>query len=67
MAWPDPATELSYPDWIVARLARDLGPASARAALATMNRPAAMTVRPDGYVQDRASQLVGRPRRGPAG
>ena len=26
VAWPDPATELSYPDWIVARLARDLGP-----------------------------------------
>ena len=58
VAWPDPATELSYPDWIVARLARDLGPASARAALVAMNRPASMTVRPDGYVQDRASQLV---------
>jgi 16S rRNA (cytosine967-C5)-methyltransferase len=58
VAWPDPATELSYPDWIVARLARDLGPSSARAALVAMNRPASMTVRPDGYVQDRASQLV---------
>jgi 16S rRNA (cytosine967-C5)-methyltransferase len=58
VAWPDPATELSYPDWIVARLSRDLGPKSARAALTTMNRPASMTVRPDGYVQDRASQLV---------
>jgi 16S rRNA (cytosine967-C5)-methyltransferase len=58
VAWPDPATELSYPDWIVARLARDLGPVSARAALTTMNRPAAMTVRPDGYAQDRGSQLV---------
>ncbi len=56
--WPDPATELSYPDWVVARLARDLGPASARSALVAMNRPASMTVRPDGYVQDRASQLV---------
>ncbi len=58
VAWPDPATELSYPDWIVARLSRDLGPESARAALTTMNRPASMTVRPDGYVQDRAGQLV---------
>ena len=58
ITWPDPATELSYPDWIVARLARDLGPESARDALVTMNEPAAMTVRADGYVQDRASQLV---------
>ncbi len=58
VAWPDPATELSYPDWVVARLARDLGPSSARAALVAMNLPASMTVRPDGYVQDRASQLV---------
>lgn len=56
--WPDPATELSYPDWLVARLATDLGPGTARAALVTMNRAAAMTERADGYVQDRASQLV---------
>jgi 16S rRNA (cytosine967-C5)-methyltransferase len=58
VTWPDPATELSYPDWIVARLAQDLGPESARDALLTMNEPAAMTVRADGYVQDRASLLV---------
>jgi len=57
-AWPDPATELSYPDWIVERLARDLGPADARAALEVMNRAASATVRPDGYVQDPASQMV---------
>lgn len=56
--WPDPATELSYPDWIVARLASDLGPDAARAALVTMNRPASATERPDGYIQDRASQEV---------
>jgi 16S rRNA (cytosine967-C5)-methyltransferase len=56
--WPNLATELSYPDWLVARLEDDLGPASARAALAEMNRPGAMTVRPDGYVQDMASQWV---------
>ncbi|MGI8752702.1 MAG: transcription antitermination factor NusB [Acidimicrobiales bacterium] len=56
--WPDPATELSYPDWLVARLATDLGPGPARAALVTMNRPAEMTERADGYIQDRASQMV---------
>jgi len=56
--WPDPATELSYPDWIVAHLARDLGADAARAALAMMNEAAGMTVRTDGYVQDRGSQLV---------
>jgi 16S rRNA (cytosine967-C5)-methyltransferase len=58
VSWPDPATELSYPDWIVEQLARDLGPEPARLALETMNEPAAMTVRHDGYVQDQASQLV---------
>jgi 16S rRNA (cytosine967-C5)-methyltransferase len=58
VAWPDPATELSYPDWLVDRLARDLGSDAARDALATMNQPAAVTTRPDGYVQDLASQLV---------
>jgi 16S rRNA (cytosine967-C5)-methyltransferase len=58
VAWPDPATQLSYPDWIVDQLARDLGPEPARGALLTMNEAAGMTVRSDGYVQDRASQLV---------
>lgn len=56
--WPDPPTELSYPDWIVARLGTDLGPDAARAALDAMNVPGEMTVRADGYVQDRASQMV---------
>jgi 16S rRNA (cytosine967-C5)-methyltransferase len=58
VAWPDPATELSYPDWIVDRFARDLGPEAGRAALETMNEPAVMTSRADGYAQDQASQLV---------
>jgi 16S rRNA (cytosine967-C5)-methyltransferase len=58
VVWPDPPTELSYPDWVVARLAKDLGPDDARAALETMNLPASVTVRDDGYVQDRASQMV---------
>jgi 16S rRNA (cytosine967-C5)-methyltransferase len=56
--FPDPATELSYPDWIVARLAKDLGPGPARGALEVMNTPAAATRRPDGYTQDLASQWV---------
>jgi 16S rRNA (cytosine967-C5)-methyltransferase len=58
VAWPDPATQLSYPDWIVDRLARDLGTGAARDALTIMNQPATVTARPDGYIQDPASQLV---------
>jgi 16S rRNA (cytosine967-C5)-methyltransferase len=58
LTWPDPATELSYPDWIVARLSRDLGPAAARESLLAMNEPAQATYRKDGYVQDPASQMV---------
>src|SRR3954469_5286377 len=49
--WPDDATRLSYPDWIVERLTEDLGATDASGALAQMNEPAAMTVRGDGYVQ----------------
>lgn len=57
--FPDDATRLSYPDWIVDRLERDLGPEDALAALATMNRPPNVHRRADGYVQDLASQWVG--------
>lgn len=56
--WPDLATRLSYPDWVVDRLVGDLGEAAAVAALEDMNVPAPPTVRPDGYVQDEASQRV---------
>ena len=56
--WPDDATRLSYPDWILSRLGADLGEAAALAALETMNTPASATMREDGYTQDRASQLV---------
>ena len=56
--WPDDATRLSYPDWIVERLCADLGHDDAFAALAQMNEPAEMTVRADGYRQDLASQWV---------
>jgi len=56
--WPNPAIELSYPDWIIHQLSTDLGEADAMAALAIMNEPATVSVRDDGYVQDPASQFV---------
>ena len=56
--WPDDATRLSYPDWIVDRLRRDLGADRAIAALEQMNQPASVTERADGYIQDEASQQV---------
>ena len=56
--WPDLATELSYPDWITARLTEDLGSEDAEAALRRMNEPPPVSVRPDGYFQDLASQWV---------
>jgi 16S rRNA (cytosine967-C5)-methyltransferase len=57
-AWPDEATRLSYPDWILESLTADLGDLAATEALETMNRPAPVTRREDGYVQDLASQWV---------
>jgi len=58
VSWPDVATELSYPDWIVDRLTADLGRDRALAVLEAMNHGSPATVRTDGYVQDRASQEV---------
>ena len=58
VSWPDEATRLSQPDWIVSRLTIDLGPEQATAALEAMNEPAQVTTRDDGYVQDLASQWV---------
>ncbi|HUQ38551.1 MAG TPA: transcription antitermination factor NusB [Acidimicrobiales bacterium] len=57
-AWPDEATALSYPDWVLRRLTADLGPADARAALERMNDRPQVTLRADGYTQDLASQWV---------
>jgi 16S rRNA (cytosine967-C5)-methyltransferase len=56
--WPDDATRLSYPDWIVERLRSDLGEADALAALEIMDEAPPVTERADGYVQDLASQWV---------
>ena len=56
--WPDDATRLSYPDWIVDQLIADLGRDDAIATMEAMNRPPPVTERADGYVQDLASQWV---------
>jgi 16S rRNA (cytosine967-C5)-methyltransferase len=56
--WPDAATRLSYPDWVVARLVTELGEPDALAALERMNEPPPVTMRADGYTQDAASQWV---------
>ena len=70
-AWPDDATRLSYPDWVVDTVVEDLGRTTASRALEVMNDRAAVTEREDGYVQDLASQwvaaAVGRATRGPRG
>lgn len=56
--WPNEATRLSYPDWILDRLVADLGADEARGALAAMNEAPSVTTRADGYTQDLASQWV---------
>jgi len=56
--WPSVAVRLSYPDWLVDRLVADLGMDDAVGALECMNTAPQVTVRADGYVQDRASQWV---------
>jgi 16S rRNA (cytosine967-C5)-methyltransferase len=58
VVWPDDATRLSVPDWVAGRLAADLGPHVAAGALEAMNEAATTSERPDGYVQDPASQQV---------
>lgn len=56
--FPDDATRLSYPDWVVERLVADLGTEEAFAALEAMDESPSATARADGYVQDLASQWV---------
>ncbi|MGH1490658.1 MAG: transcription antitermination factor NusB [Acidimicrobiales bacterium] len=56
--YPNEATRLSYPDWILKRLTATLGADRAIAALEAMNEAASTSTRDDGYVQDPASQLV---------
>lgn len=56
--WPDDATRLSYPQWIIDRLTAEHGAADALAMLERMNVAPSVTERPDGYVQDLGSQWV---------
>ena len=56
--FPDDATRLSYPDWIVDRLEADLGVEDGIAALAHMNTAPRVRMREDGYVQDEASEWL---------
>ena len=56
-AWPTDGIRLSYPDWILERLAIDLGD-RAIPVLEAMNQAAKVHVREDGYRQDLASQEV---------
>ena len=61
---------LSYPDWIIDRLADDLGVEVATASLEAMNERPQVTRRADGYIQDLASQWVAdlvEPADGPVG
>jgi 16S rRNA (cytosine967-C5)-methyltransferase len=58
IVWPDEATRLSVPDWILGELTASLGHERAVAAVEAMNEPATVTERADGYVQDLASQEV---------
>lgn len=60
MIWPSDAARLSYPDWIIERLCVEMDPVEAIAALETMNLPAPVSMRADGYVQDLSSQDVVR-------
>jgi 16S rRNA (cytosine967-C5)-methyltransferase len=56
--WPDLATELSYPDWIVDRFHAEMSPEDAEAALRRMNEAPQVTTRDDGYTQDQSSTWV---------
>lgn len=57
MVWPDLATELSYPQWLFDRLVVELGD-DAVPAMRRMNEAPPISVRDDGYTQDRSSQWV---------
>jgi len=56
MTWPNDATRLSYPDWIVRTFRDEMD--DPETCLAHMNTPPPVSTRADGYVQDLASQWV---------
>ena len=57
MVWPDDATRLSYPAWLYDRLKDELD-VEAVPAMEAMNIAPPVTIREDGYTQDRSSQWV---------
>ena len=56
--WPNEGTKLSYPEWIIELLIRDLGKKNAFEMLEKMNEAPSVSVRDDGYRQDLASQWI---------
>ncbi len=60
LKWPNDATRLSYPNWIVDLLEAELGHDAALACLEAMNQSASVVERDDGYIQDPASMEVVR-------
>lgn len=56
--WPDDATRLSYPDWVLDEVTQTHGRDEGLAALESMNRPQEAVRRPDGYRWGRASEWV---------
>ena len=55
--WPDDATRLSYPDWVVDLMEAEHGD-EGHEALEMMNHAPEVSARADGYRQDRSSQRV---------
>ena len=58
MQWPNDTVRMSYPNWIVERLISEMESSDLSAALEAMNRPAPVSKRFDGYIQDVSSQEV---------
>ncbi len=56
--WPNEGTRLSYPEWIIELLNKDLGKKNAFEMLEKMNDAPSVSVRDDGYRQDLASQWI---------
>ncbi len=56
--WPNEGTKLSYPEWIIELLTKDLGETDAFEMLGKMNEAPPVSIRDDGYYQDLASQWI---------
>ena len=56
--WPNEGTRLSYPEWIIEMLIKDIGEKNAFEMLEKMNEAPSVSVRDDGYRQDLASQWI---------